>query len=48
MTYFMNWVGTPAYEWITHNLFVAVLVIGSLAVIGYFVYQSQKDRERSR
>lgn len=41
-------VGTPAYEWFSHNLFVAVLVIGGLGVIGYFVYQSMKDRERSR
>lgn len=38
----MRVLGPPAYEWVSHNLFVATLVIGVVAVMGYFLYASKK------
>lgn len=43
-----HWFGPPAYEWISHNLFVVAVTIGSLAVIGYYLYRAARDKERSR
>jgi O-antigen/teichoic acid export membrane protein len=31
-------VGTPLYEWLSHNLFVIAIIIGVVAVMGYYLY----------
>jgi hypothetical protein len=41
-------VGPPIYEWIQHNLFVAVLAFGVMGAVGYFLYQSGKKKGRYR
>ncbi|WP_268898746.1 EYxxD motif small membrane protein [Brevibacillus migulae] len=41
-------VGTPLYEWASHNFFVLALAIGSLAAIGYFLYHANAKKGRYR
>jgi len=41
-------VGTPLYEWASHNLLVLALVIGSLGAIGYFLYHTNTKKGRYR
>lgn len=41
-------VGPPIYEWITHNLFVVLAVIGVVAVMGYYLYSNGKRKGRYR
>lgn len=38
----MRVLGPPVYEWVSHNLFVAAVVIGVIAVMGYFLFTSKK------
>jgi len=40
--------GSPLYEWLSHNLFVIAAVIGVIAVMGYFAYNSSRKRGRYR
>lgn len=41
-------VGPPLYEWLSHNLFIIAVVIGVVAVMGYYLYQGRKKRGRYR
>ncbi|WP_277603165.1 EYxxD motif small membrane protein [Brevibacillus sp. SYP-B805] len=41
-------VGPPLYEWIQHNLFVFVFIIGAIAAVGYFLYQAGSKKGRYR
>lgn len=41
-------VGTPLYEWLSHNLFVIAIIIGVVAVMGYYLYAISKKRGRYR
>jgi hypothetical protein len=44
----MSLVGPPLYEWFSHNAFVIALIIGSVAVMGYFFYAAGKKKGRYR
>lgn len=41
-------VGSPLYEWVSHNLLVIALAVGSLGAIGYFLYQANRKKGRYR
>ncbi|QQE74936.1 hypothetical protein KDJ56_03010 [Brevibacillus composti] len=44
----MSFVGPPLYEWISHNLFVIAIIIGCVAVMGYFFYNTRRNKGRYR
>ncbi|USG66411.1 hypothetical protein NDK47_03645 [Brevibacillus ruminantium] len=44
----MTVVGSPFYEWFTHNFFVIAIIIGCVAVMGYFFYDTRKNKGRYR
>ncbi|MGZ0051944.1 EYxxD motif small membrane protein [Brevibacillus gelatini] len=41
-------VGTPLYEWLSHNLFVAAMIVGAIGVVGYYVFYASKRKGRYR
>ncbi|MGN7471484.1 EYxxD motif small membrane protein [Brevibacillus sp. SAFN-007a] len=41
-------VGTPLYEWLSHNLFVMAMIVGVIAVAGYYAFYASKRKGRYR
>lgn len=41
-------IGPPFYEWVSHNLFVLALVVGSAGAMVYFIYYTGKKKGRYR
>jgi hypothetical protein len=41
-------VGSPLYEWFSHNLFVLALAVGVVAAMGYYLYRIGKRKGRYR
>lgn len=41
-------VGPPLYEWLSHNFFVIVAIIGVIAVMGYYAYNAGRKKGRYR
>lgn len=44
----MSILGPPLYEWFTHNLFVAALIIGAIAAMIYFAVHVTRKKGRYR
>lgn len=44
----MTVLGPPLYEWMSHNLFVIALAIGSVAAMVYFIINVGKKKGRYR
>ncbi|QRG70862.1 EYxxD motif small membrane protein [Brevibacillus choshinensis] len=40
--------GSAMYEWLSHNLFTIVMVVGVIAVMGYFLYNTSRKKGRYR
>ncbi len=41
-------VGSTLYEWVSHNLFVAALAVGSVAVMIAFIVNTGRKKGRYR
>ena len=41
-------IGSGLYEWVSHNLFVVVAIVGAIVVMIYFAYTANKKRGRYR
>ncbi|CAM5796811.1 MULTISPECIES: EYxxD motif small membrane protein [Brevibacillus] len=44
----MTIVGPPLYEWFSHNVFVIAIIIACVAAMGYFFYNTRKNKGRYR
>lgn len=41
-------VGTPLYEWMSHNFFVMAMILGVIGVVGYYAFYSFRRKGRYR